>query len=93
MSTTHKTDEEVLSYLKTTTLDSTDDPFRVYLTCYRILRANQDACAQAILNTAYTLLQERAANIGDEEMRRSFLENVPTHRELVREWTNNERGA
>ncbi|MCI0478606.1 MAG: hypothetical protein L0Y55_20385, partial [Anaerolineales bacterium] len=63
--------------------DGTDEPFRIYLTCYRVLRANQDARADTILRTAQNLLQERAARISDETARRSFLENVPHHRELT----------
>ena len=81
---------EILSYLETNSLEGTDEPFRVYLTCYRVLKANQDPRAQEILTTAYNLLQEHAGNTTDGEMRRSFLENVPAHRELVREWA---RGA
>ena len=77
--------EEILSHLETKTLDGTEEPFRVYLTCYRVLRVNQDPRAEAILNTAHHLLQEQAAKISDEELRRSFLENVPAHREIVSE--------
>ena len=78
--------EEILSYLETNTLEGAIEPFRVYLTCYRVLKANQHPRAQEILTTAYDLLHEHAGNTTDEEMRRSFLENVPAHRELVREW-------
>jgi hypothetical protein len=42
--------------------------------------------AQDILETAHSLLQERAAKISDEEERRSFLENVAAHREIVVEY-------
>jgi tetratricopeptide (TPR) repeat protein len=34
--------EEILSYLKTGTLHGPTEPFRVYLTCYRVLRAQGD---------------------------------------------------
>jgi adenylate cyclase len=78
--------EEILSYLETNSLEGADEPFRVYLTCYRVLKANQHPRAQEILTTAYNLLQEQAGNTTDEKMRRSFLENVPAHQELVREW-------
>ena len=75
--------EEILSCLETGTLHGTIAPFQVYLTCYRVLKDGQDPRAQEILATAYDLLQERAARITDEEMRRSFLENVAAHREIV----------
>ena len=90
--------EEVLSHLKSRTpstgsghsLDGTAEPFRVHLTCYRVLRANQDSRAQEVLTTAHTLLQEQAVRIDEKELRRSFLENVAAHREILSEWANSE---
>ncbi|MCP4536402.1 MAG: tetratricopeptide repeat protein [Chloroflexi bacterium] len=82
-------------------LDGTSEPLLIYLTCYRVLQAvydrggatsseqgtgDQYPRARAILQTAYHLLQEQAAKIDDEEIRRSFLENVAAHREIVDEW-------
>jgi tetratricopeptide (TPR) repeat protein len=78
--------EQILSHLETGSVDGTDEPLRVYLTCYRVLRANRDARAEEVLAQAHNLLQERAAKITDEELRRSFLENVAAHRELLSEW-------
>jgi predicted ATPase/class 3 adenylate cyclase len=78
--------EEILDHLETGTLDGTYEPFRVYLTCYRALEASKDSRAAEVLATTHSLLQERAAKIEDDEMRRSFLENVPAHRELVEVW-------
>jgi len=78
--------EEILTHLETGALDGADDPLRVYLTCYRVLVANGDPRAPQILDTAHALLQERAAKIEDEPTRRSFLENITTHREIVAEW-------
>jgi PAS domain S-box-containing protein len=75
--------KEILSYLETDTLEGTDEPFRIYLTCYYVLRANKDPRAQDILETTRRLLQEQVARISDEELRRSFLENVPAHREIL----------
>jgi DNA-binding SARP family transcriptional activator/Tfp pilus assembly protein PilF len=78
--------KEILSYLETNTLDGTEEPFRVYLTCYQVFKAEADPRASDILGMAYHLLQARAAQIGDEALRGSFLENVPAHRELMKEW-------
>jgi tetratricopeptide (TPR) repeat protein len=78
--------EEILSHLETGTLHGTISPFEVYLTCYRVLKASQDPRAQEILNTAHDRLQEWAARITDEGLRRSFLERVAAHREIVREY-------
>jgi tetratricopeptide (TPR) repeat protein len=78
--------EEILSHLETGSVDGTDEPLRIYLTCYRVLRANDDPRAQGVLESAHQLLQARAAKIADEELRRSYLENVRAHRELVKEF-------
>ncbi len=69
-------------------LTGTDEPIRIYLTCYRVLHANSDPRAPDVLKAAFDLLQERAALIPDEAARRAFLENVPANREL-----QNEHGA
>lgn len=76
--------EEVLSYLDGGgTLDGIEEPLRVYWACYQVLRAVEDPRALQLLSTAYQRLQELAAKLTDENTRRSFLENVPWHREIV----------
>jgi hypothetical protein len=62
-----------------------NDPTRVTMTCYRILSAARDPRARQILEAGYHLLQEKAARL-DESARSSFLENVPSNRELLEEW-------
>jgi hypothetical protein len=84
---------EILKHLETEKLDGTDDPFRVYLTCYQVLRANDDPRAGHVLDTAYRLLQMRAGNIDDEQIRRSFLNNVPAHREILAKWAEERTGT
>jgi hypothetical protein len=49
--------------------------------------ANQDKRATEVLSTAYSLVQDRAAKITEEEMRRSYLENVAANHEIVQEFT------
>jgi hypothetical protein len=75
--------EEILSYLENNSLGGADEPLRVYLTCYQVLDTAQDPRAPEVLAAAYDLLQEQAAKIPDEGTRRSFLENVAAHREIV----------
>ncbi len=75
--------EEILAYLETDTLDGAEEPFQVYLTCYRVLAVGQDPRAQELLAIAYTLLQARADAIEEADLRWSYLENVPHHREIV----------
>jgi tetratricopeptide (TPR) repeat protein len=78
---------ELLPHLEIKHLYGTREPFRVYLTCYLVLRAGQDSRAEDVLTRAYRLLHERAAEIVDERLQRFYLENVPAHREIVREFT------
>jgi adenylate cyclase len=79
--------DEILGFLENHTLDGTEEPIHVYFTCYRVLMANQDKRATEVLSTAYSLVQDRAAKITEEEMRRSYLENVAANREIVQEFT------
>lgn len=59
------------------------DPFYADLTCYHILSAAADPRAATILHSAVDRLQEQAQKIYDDNLRRSFLEVVPTHRALL----------
>jgi hypothetical protein len=52
-----------------------------------VLRAHEDPRAREVLDQGYRLLQERAAKIDDPRLRRSYLENVAAHREIVRAWS------
>jgi tetratricopeptide (TPR) repeat protein len=79
--------EEILNHLAGHNLDGTEEPFLVHLTCYEVLHANADERASAVLQRAYTQLQERAARIEDPLLRRSFLENVAAHRLLIAAWS------
>jgi predicted ATPase/DNA-binding SARP family transcriptional activator/Tfp pilus assembly protein PilF len=84
--------EEILPCLERGTLDGTDEPQRIYLTCYRVLRAQEDTRADIILEAAYRSLQAQAATIDDPAMRRSLLESVAAHRDVVLAWAQRETG-
>ncbi len=63
-------------------------PSEIYLTCIRVLEAcGERKRALALLSEAHALLMQRADKISDEALRRSFLENVPAHRELAHNLT------
>lgn len=78
--------DEILNYLKEHSLEGAEDPLRVYLICYRVLRASQDPRAQVVLRQAHQHLHERAARIHDAGLRRSFLHQVSVHREIEQLW-------
>jgi tetratricopeptide (TPR) repeat protein len=83
--------DDILAYMEANTppkgssfcLDGTEEPFRILLTCYQVLKANDYPRADAILEDAYNLLQTRATNISDEHLRDCFLNNVAVNREIV----------
>jgi DNA-binding SARP family transcriptional activator/predicted ATPase len=74
--------EEILAFLAQTAGDGLEEPFRVYLTCYQGLQARSDAQAIPLLAQAYERLQQRAAQIDEPTMRRSFLDHVAANRHL-----------
>jgi tetratricopeptide (TPR) repeat protein len=78
--------EKIWEYLEHNSLGALGDPGWVYLSCYRVFQAHHDPRAQNVLHAAYNLLQTNATKIEDEDMRRSFLENVSTHHELIETW-------
>ena len=79
--------EEILTYLSQHSLNGTEDPTRIYLTCYHILMAASDPRASQVLAAGHANLQERAAKISDDAMRHSLLDNIPSHQELLALYT------
>lgn len=62
-------------------------PHQDYFICYQVLQAaGSFASAREALQAAYSMMMARAHNITDEHLRRSFLHNVPIHRELLETW-------
>ncbi|MCP4415788.1 MAG: tetratricopeptide repeat protein [Chloroflexi bacterium] len=83
-----KLNDEILAYLNGGgSIDGADEHLLIYLTCYHVLQANDDHRAAKILQIAHDQVQTIAANISDEPTRRSFLENIPWHREIVALWS------
>lgn len=75
--------EQALDGIAQHGVEGIEYPVRVYLTAAGVLEAaGQAARAGEMLAAANRLVQERAERIGDEAIRRSFLEQVPLHRQL-----------
>jgi tetratricopeptide (TPR) repeat protein len=68
------------------TLEGTEEPIRVYLTCYQVLHELDDPRAGLILESGYNLLQTRGGGIKNKVMRNSYYENIPHNKELLFEW-------
>ncbi|HSR33469.1 MAG TPA: tetratricopeptide repeat protein, partial [Anaerolineae bacterium] len=68
------------------TLEGTDEPLRVYLSCYLVLSRTGDPRAVGILNAAHDMLKTRANGISDPAARQRFLENVSHNKEILTLW-------
>ncbi|RIK43694.1 MAG: hypothetical protein DCC55_04995 [Chloroflexi bacterium] len=79
--------EAILPHLPRLTAAGIVEPFRIFWVCYQVLAANRDLRATEVLTVAYTRLQERAALIGHEPLRRLYLEQVAFHRAIVNAYT------
>jgi tetratricopeptide (TPR) repeat protein len=78
--------KQILHHLESKTLEGTEEPFRVYLTCYQALAANHDDRANGFLEYAHHELRTWAERIKDEALRVAFMNNIPAHRDLVTAW-------
>ncbi len=67
-------------------LGGTEEPFWVLLVCYNALNTLNDKRTSALIHKAYNLLQEYAAKIDSQDLRKSYLENIPAHRKIVSEY-------
>lgn len=63
-------------------LDGTDEPARIYLTCFQVLQAAADPRAAQFKTTAQAWLAARIESISDPAIQQSFIQNIPAHRTL-----------
>ena len=74
-------------------LDGTEEPLLIPLSCYQALAAAGDPRAPEVLASAHAELQRQAGNISDPQARNGFLRLVPHHRELVELWSRQAASA
>jgi class 3 adenylate cyclase/tetratricopeptide (TPR) repeat protein len=67
-------------------LDGTEEPMRVQLICHQVLVAAGDQRALPVLDSAYRTLVARAHTISDPTRRQTYLQAVPSHREIIATW-------
>jgi len=70
-------------------VEGTEDPLWIYLTCHEVLATAAEPRSGEFLERAYQLLGERAEPL-DAAERAMFLDNVPTNRAIINAW--NDRG-
>ena len=83
--------EKLLSYLAAGgSLEGTEEPLRIYLSCLRILEKEGDLRFADVLKTAMTLLNEQVSRIEDAIARRRYIDNVPWRRAIEQAWSVHE---
>lgn len=78
--------EPIIAQLAEFARNRIEDPALLWWNCYVVLRSTGDKRARAVLDQAYTIVQERAACISDAAFRRQFLHNVAVNRQIVAHW-------
>jgi tetratricopeptide (TPR) repeat protein len=79
---THLIADVVAHFDKGGTVEGTENPLWVYLTCYQVLAAAGSPRAQEFLDRGHELLMQRAEPLAPLE-RGTFLDNVPSHRAIL----------
>jgi len=79
--------EEIMGYLSEgATLDTTEEPLRVYLACYNVLERIRDPRSVQILDKAKQLLEAQVSKFNDEQSRRTYIDNIPWRRAIESTW-------
>ena len=68
------------------TLEGTEWPRQIELTCHQVLAHAGDPRAGAWLQRAHEGLHAQAAAITDPALRRAYLDHIPHHREIATAW-------
>jgi hypothetical protein len=72
----------MLTYLADNNLNGANDPVQVYLTCYKLLTALDNPEAKTWLHQGQNWLEQRRAALTNQNLRDSFLNRIPSHREV-----------
>jgi tetratricopeptide (TPR) repeat protein len=75
---------EIITAAPELNLESTFEPFDIWLTCIEVLKAAGDPRAPEVLREIFHRLQERAEQLPAALIRDRFLNNIRAHREIVR---------
>ncbi len=79
--------KEIWEYLENNGGTGLEFPVLVYLTCVdTYTRLGDMETAKVVLKACYNELTSKANRISDVIWRKSFMENVPAHRELIKKW-------
>lgn len=83
---------QIAAWIEQNGADGLELPVQTYWICYDVLQraaagsATAEAMALAMLENGYTFVQQQAARIHDDELRRRFLQNGPFNNRLLAAW-------
>ncbi len=75
--------ESVLTSMQQRPFDGTEEPARIYLTCYEVLAAQGDPRARQVLRQGQQFVRQRATMLPADADRQTFLEGVAAQRALL----------
>jgi len=77
----------ILDYLDSGgTLEGTEEPTRIYLSIYLVLKEVHDSRADQVLDSAYQLLLSQTSTLNDTGSRNMYINNVPWRRQIAELW-------
>jgi class 3 adenylate cyclase/tetratricopeptide (TPR) repeat protein len=68
------------------TLEGTEEPTRIYLSIYLVLKDVHDPRSDKVLDSAYNLLMNQASMLGDSGSRDMYVHNVPWRQQIAELW-------
>lgn len=80
--------EPILDILQVGPLAGPEEAPQIYLTCYEVLTACQDARASQVIEAAYAYLQQRGRSLCAPAARQRYLEKPGANREIFRRFRN-----
>ncbi len=79
--------ESILAVLNKNLPAGLDDPFWVFQVCFMVLAAASDPRSRPLLQTAYHLLLQRAEALENASDRDAFINQIPSHYQIVAFYT------
>ncbi len=79
--------EKILIYMQENpNLEGAEEPLRIALTCFLVLKEKRDSRAESVLRNAIQLLDAQVSKLPSEDARRMYVENVPWRRALKKHY-------
>lgn len=85
--------EDILHFVEANSTQAIHQDSWILMGCYWVLEAVGHSRAPEVLSMAFHSVQETAGRIENPELNRSFLENIPVHREIREQYARTQADA